>query len=106
MEDRDQIQVLAAAHSIGNDVRSIGDNEFPRTWHTPWSTKQWLRGKQLNTLENPRRDGCSALGTVFFDIVANRNEMPDGSPAPNDFHRGALPSEDFPHDLSHFATFS
>src|SRR5271157_3878578 len=25
---------------------------------------------------------------------------------PNDFHRGALPSEGFPHDLSHFEVFS
>jgi hypothetical protein len=45
------------------------------------------------------------LRTVFGDVVAHCSKMPDGSAGPDDFHRGALPSEGFPHDLSHFEAF-
>jgi len=62
--------------------------------------------EKLDGFENAGGYDRGVLLRIVCDVLSQVGEVPDGPSRPNSLHFGAFVSARFPHDFSHFETFS
>lgn len=105
MKDCDQFEPFPSK-PVRNDVRGVGNNQLARATDPTRPADFRMSLKEVYRFEDAAGDECCIFFGVFFDVLAQANQMPNCAPGPDDVHRGGLDSPGFPQDLSHFETFS
>jgi len=105
VENRNELQAVTP-DPIRNDVRSLGHDQLARPGEAARPAQLRVSFEQFDRVENAARyQSCVLLG-VLFDLFSKAHQVANRPAGPHDLHRGALVSPGFPHDFSHFETFS
>ena len=78
VKNSDQFEAIPA-NSIGDDVRSLRDNQLPRSYDSSRSAHFGLSFKKVNRIENAFRNQSGILLRVFCDELSQTDQVLDRS---------------------------